>query len=131
MKPEWITDRVIDLAKRLNELGWRKEIREGDWYLFSSTKKTMRDVLCLWSGNGEFPKVDKYTTITPIPDLSTCLRWLMRTGYVQIVSISHDKERARWDCYAGKEEYNEIAMTSMNCPEEVAMLAMIKILGGE
>ena len=128
MNREQITPEIVELARKLKDAGYRQEIREGDWYLFSSTKKAMRDVLCLHSGTKpiDLSAVDKYTTIIPIPDLSTCLAWLRNEVVDPCVELSVDN---MWVC--------RITIGTdfiANCdytPLEACYLAMIKILGGE
>ena len=118
MKPEWITDNLLELAKRLHELGYRKEIREGDWYIWG------KDVILRVTNIGKFPE-----QAHPIPALADCLDWLEYHGHEPHIippfhsidsSLSHE-----WLYGANGEK------TEAPTPTEAAYLAMIKILGGE
>ena len=119
MKPEWITDKVIDLAKRIHELGYRQEIQRGDWFCYEHSKRTF---LC-----NRTPPISldeqKDMTAFPIPDLSTCLAWLRNEVVDPCVELSVDN---MWVC--------RITIGTdfiANCdytPLEACYLAVIKIL---
>ena len=128
MNREQITPEIIELAKQIWKKGWRQDICEGDWYLFSSTKKAMRDVLCLHSGNKpiNLSAIDKYTTIIPIPDLSTCLAWIEERG-IRFYAFAMRDKKPMFICDVPGDSLWIKAETR----EEAAMLAMLKILEGE
>ena len=114
MKPEWITDEVVRLAKQLYDAGYRKEIQEGDWCL--TGKASVTPLLWQWKDK-TLPK------LIPIPDLSTCLAWLRNEVVDPCVELSVDN---MWVC--------RITIGTdfiANCdytPLEACYLAMIKIL---
>ena len=127
MKP---TERIIELAKRLHDLGYRKEINKGDWYLMTYTKRLIENVMCIYSGTGKFPDADKYTTYTPIPSLEDGLGWLEKEhcqkqgNILSLVYIDtfneNDEPLNAW----------RVNLISENCntPHEAVLLAMIKVL---
>ena len=130
MKPEWIIDRVIDLAKELHELGYWREIQYGDWYINPGENR-----VCLWVK--DYP----YTTGTHcpnIPTLTDCLDWLEEKRCPEIavyarplglMKTSHGVEvfqEANWGCTYGDDVKN--SYTTAPTPTEAAYLAMIKIL---
>ena len=119
MKSEWITDNVIDLAKRLHELGYRKRISYGDWYIPEGLSLT-----CLHTDLRYYiPESDNHV---PIPTLSQCLRWLTENGDPDEIDLAPYGNiwRIHYDCFT----YTHAEAPT---PEEAAMLAMIKILKGE
>ena len=124
MKPEWITDNLLELAKRLHELGYRKEIREGDWYIWG------KDVILRVTNIGKFPE-----QAHPIPTLTQCLDWLRKwaIGYnLELPDLmaddyfDHGVAEYKWICQWGPSGVED--WTKADTPTEAAYLAMLKIL---
>jgi len=68
------TKREINNSKRIAELGERKEIGHGDWYL---NKKV--DIPCLWKSTPPFEY--KHINIIPLWDWHDCREWLKKREY--------------------------------------------------
>ena len=122
MKPEWITDVVIELARKLKEAGYRKEITVGDWVAHPEN-------IAIWLVKYGTDKIwaSKYI---PIPDLSTCLRWLKGKTDFRVELWGHQR-RETWICRWEGGLGDVTKWKEAPIPEEAAYLAMIKILKGE
>jgi len=124
MKPEWITPEVVRLARRLNDAGYQKDIKEGDWYM---VKGHWRPALSTGEMGGATVK-QQGGGLIPIPTLTEILDWLAehtKETAVDMPTLHCDKISAGdvWICWIDKGEYYV-----GDTPTEAAMLAMLKIL---
>ena len=106
MKP---TKEIIELAKKLHELGYRQVIKNGDWMIGSL------GYLCLWSGDAPPINSVSHNECLPIPSLEDGLEWLKENDqyYVLLDSVSL-KTRSTY----------VVAKT----PHEAVLKSMIKVL---
>ena len=128
MKP---TPEIIELARKLYDAGHRQEIQEGDWVKCDVYKGI--HLVCSayreWVVLNELGHVFEKDCI-PIPDLSTCLRWLKGKTDFRVELWGHQR-RETWICrweggLGGATKWKEAPT-----PEEACMKAMLKILEGE
>jgi len=129
MKP---TDKVVKLACQLYDAGYPQEIQEGDWVKCDVYKGI--HLVCSayreWVVLNELGHVFEKDCI-PIPDLSTCLRWLeeyLVQLRVKVIAKEFLADELGWKCRWFKDRWWNI---EADTPEEACMLAMLKILGGE
>ena len=125
MNREQITPEIIELARKLYAAGYRKEIGEGDWCL-----NGMNDPRIILADEHlvKFIERNNLEYYIPIPTLTEILDWLLnKTGFLSILT-AHIDRKYRWACV-----YNQNIgdSTEAPTPTEAAMLAMIKILGGD
>ena len=134
MKP---TPEIIELARKLNKLGWTKEITKGDWYLRKDNNYgTGWSPPFLWQYQSPLLKQEgiEYASI---PSLSQCLRWLRDKIPIRfIVSLECPKEdEGEVDCLLDDPLSTDFKPPSSHSlgdtPEEAAMLAVLKILEGK
>ena len=121
MKPEWITDNLIDLARKLYNAGYWKEITKGTWYIHPSGE------IELWPyiDSPEDINVIDHEDLIPIPTLTDCLSWLdIKTNNRGMWLVIEDEKYLlrRWSGYY----WDDLAEAPT--PTEAAYLAMIKIL---
>ena len=130
MKP---TPEIIELAKQIWKKGWRQDIREGDWYM---VKGHWRPALSTAEMGGATVK-QQGGGLIPIPDLSTCLRWLDNQGYLlRLYQGTKKEELGNWIIWLKHRDSDPFKAEShipayAPTPEEACMLAMLKILEGE
>ena len=68
---------IIDLSRRLNELGFEKEPEAGDWYILNG-----RPILCAYA-NGDWHKWAEEKEDVELflaPDLNQAVEWLRSRG---------------------------------------------------
>ena len=126
MKAKWITPEIVRLAKRLRELGYWKEIRQGDWYLPTKAHKFPYLHMNMVPYDTNHP--DNSPCPIPIPTLTEILDWLAehtKETAVDMPTLHCDKISAGdvWICWIDKGEYYV-----GDTPGEAAMLAMLKIM---
>ena len=123
MKPEWITPEVVRLARRLNDAGYQKDIKEGDWYM---VKGHWRPALSTAEMGGATVK-QQGGGLIPIPTLTQCLDFIESKGFYAISGTGDDYRYCRWKLPLYSFWKYQKAETRL----EAAMLAVLKILGGE
>ena len=126
-----LTQPIIDLAKRLHELGYRKkDLNCGDWYYDPMKVGRELDITSdRYPCKGFF---DDFPDVIPIPSLDDGLEWLEKRGFTKVV---FDKFNFTGD---GKYYYTIILsgllvdkdIPSFNCitRHEAVLMAMIKVL---
>ncbi len=122
MKP---TKEIIELAKKLNDLGYKKEIKYGDWYTFDNGKVQIHIYNELPS---ELFGEERSKDFIPIPSISDGLAWLTKnttrfdiefeSGFcptITIIPLPQTNESL--------EKIDDIKN-----PHEVVLKAMVKVL---
>lgn len=87
MKP---TKEIIELSRKLHDLGVRKEPELGDWYIVEDAPYLP---YLLWGERfiEDFERYHKQVVIV-IPPLEWCLEWLLGYGDLEVSMICQDKE---------------------------------------
>lgn len=121
MKP---IDRIIELAKRLDELDLIHEIQYGDWYLLAG-----KPILCAYSNDGfrKWAEASEVTDIIPIPSLDSGLEWLRGQGF----SVYLKSYNNGWTCELLRYYEMNLMMKQEDDAEnkwEVVLMAMVKVL---
>ena len=124
MKP---TERIIELAKELNDLGYRQDVQQGSWVYVSIWENFML-VVQVWKNQDEtnirltnqqvFHNDKEYI---PIPSLEDGLLWLKSRVNVGQPQLTRDI--AHWVC-----EYWNGAYCTADTPHEAVLMAMVKVL---
>jgi len=124
MKP---TERIIELSKKMNELGYEKEINWGGWYAKHGARGHSKDFkwytyLCDSFSNDVDSFGDKDTDgAIPIPSLADGLEWLRKT--VDSLTIAQDIMVVEIEVNTD----NKIRVLG-STPHEAVLKAMIKVL---
>ena len=126
---------VIKLSKRLNKLGYRQDIKQGDWHYGRAGKEVLlwsrEDVYFDSGGQGSQEHIRSLPGVRgsiPIPSLEDGLEWLdEQVGFHHTVEISWDgTEKAQYWC-----ECHFLIEKDKRCGKtrhEAVLLAMIKVL---
>ena len=131
------TERIIELAKELHELGYRKNLNQGDWYLYTTKEafsEGSEESLFLSSATGtttikdleDEDKVGIFETLTiPIPSLSDGLEWLRE------YALYYDLRGSRYIISSLKFAYldsqKEEKIDGWD-DQELVLMAMVKVL---
>ena len=121
MNKQHITPRVIELAKKLYEAGYRQEIQEGDWYL---DRSLMDRLIC---SDQNLTQENQTKDFIPIPSLIQALDWLEEKGLIEFYFLKCKREeKHNWILRA--DLYPEIKAQSKL---EACLSAMLKVMGKE
>ncbi len=128
MKP---TKEIIELSKKLHELGYRQDVWDGDWYVVKD-----RDYISGWSNPKCWHRTERIdealmddSSHIPIPSLEDALEWLSRRlkeAHFDMPRLHPDNDGDKWLCWIDGYEHF-IADT----PHEAVLMAMIKVMEAE
>ena len=120
MKP---IPKIIELARKLYAAGYRKEIEQGDWFFNAAFNEGH---LWIYSTPRQEVYVKDNDNI-PIPTLTQCLDFIESKGFYAISDAGDSYRYCRWKLPLNSFWKYQKAETRL----EAAMLAVLKILGGE